>query len=75
MPAPFTPPFVTVINNLITEVQAQTTAIQNLEATVASQSEHIERMSNFQRYMAESFYGANANIGGIWDGTDRYPNI
>ena len=72
MPSPHTPPFVTTINNLVIEIQTQTTAIQNLEATVAAQSDHIEKMANFQRYMAESFYGANANVTGIWDGTDRY---
>ena len=72
MPSPHTPPFVTTINNLVTEIQTQTTAIQNLEATVAAQSDHIEKMANFQRYMAESFYGPNANVTGIWDGTDRY---
>ncbi len=72
MPAPFTPPFVTFIQNLLTEIQNQTVAIQNLEAQVVAQSEDIERLSNFARYQAESFYGPNANIAGMWDGTDRY---
>lgn len=72
MPAPFTPPFVQLIQNLITAVNTQTTAIQNLEAQVAAQSEDIERLSNYARYQAESFYGPNTDITGMWDGTDRY---
>ena len=72
MPAPFVPPFVQLIQTLITEIQAQTVAIQNLEAQVAAQSDDIEKVANFQRYSLESFYGSNADITGMWDGTDRY---
>ena len=73
MPAPFTPPFVGLIQALIAEIQAQTTAIQNLEATVAAQADDIDKMANYQRYHMESFYGPNPDIVGIWDNTDRYP--
>ena len=72
MPSPNTPPVVTTLNNLISEVQAQSVLITSLEATVAAQFDHLEKLANLQRYMAESFYGANINVTGIWDGTDRY---
>jgi len=75
MPSPFTPPFVTIVQDLITEVQTQTAAIQNLEAQVAAQADDIDKLANLARYQAESFYGANLNITGIWDGTDRYGSV
>ena len=72
MPAPRTPPFLNLINDLANAVATQTTAIQNLEAQVASQSDDIEKLANFARFQAESFYGPGVDIVGMWDGSDRY---
>lgn len=72
MPPPFSPPFVQIIADLVQAIQDQTVAIQALEAQTLAQQEHIERMANLQRYQLESFYGPNASVTGIWDGTDRY---
>lgn len=72
MPSPHTPPVVTVLNDILAAVDAQTLAIQSLEATVAAQAEHLEIAANMARYSAESIYGVNPNVTGIWDGTDRY---
>lgn len=72
MPAPRTPPFITLVNDLVNAVATQTVAIQNLEAQVAAQSDDIEKLANFARFQAESFYGPGADIAGMWDGSDRY---
>lgn len=64
-PGPKLPPTQQLLTDLLN-------AIQSLELTVAGQADDLVKMSNFQRYMAESFYGANTDIEGIWNGTDRY---
>lgn len=65
MPSPKTPPTTDLLEDILA-------AINNLNIAVQGQTEDIERIANFQRYMAESFYGANTDISGIWDATDRY---
>lgn len=65
MPSPKTPPTTDLLEDILA-------AINSLNIAVQGQTEDIERIANFQRYMAESFYGANADIAGIWDATDRY---
>jgi len=72
MPAPRTPPFADEIVDKLDEVLV---AVQNLEAQVAAQAEDLDRMANFSRLMYESMYGADPNSSGIWDGTDRYPEV
>lgn len=65
MPTPRTPPYVDEI----------LTALATLEASVAALAEDQERIANFQRLMYESWFGADANSSGIWDGSDRYPDV
>ena len=72
MPSPRTPPFVDTLDALIAAVQAQTAAIASLQLDVAALKEDMTRTAQFERYMAESFYGPNPDITGMWDGTDRY---
>ena len=68
----FTPPFVTIIQAIATAIDAQTTAIQNLEATVAAQAASLASMEadmaiakNLSAYQVESFYGASPELSGI----------
>ena len=75
MPSPFTPPLITFLQDLVTAIDANTVAVQNLEAAVTAQAENLEISVNLQRYMAESMFGANTDIDGIWDGSDRYTQV
>ena len=72
MPPPHTPPAFQVFQDILTELQDQSTAILALQAQVAAQFDHIEKLANFARWEAESFYGGHPGITGIWDDTDRY---
>jgi hypothetical protein len=72
MPAPSTPTQKEILQDILLETQAQTVAINNLEAVVAGQAEMIEISANFLRLLYESNFGADLSASGIWDGSDRY---
>lgn len=72
MPTPPTPSQKDTLEAILTETQAQSLAIANLEATVAGQAEMIEIQANLLRLMYEASFGADLNSSGIWDGSDRY---
>lgn len=68
MPSPRVPP----LYALLIDIRDR---IASLEATVATQSEDIERIANYSRLHYESMFGADASSAGIWDGTDRWPDV
>jgi len=72
MPTPRTPPFV---DELVAKLDAIELAITNMEAAIVAQSEDLERVANYQRLSYENMYGADTSSSGIWDGTDRYPEV
>ena len=72
MPSPKVPPIYQILVDIKTATEANTVAVQALQAEVAAQGEDIIRTSQLLRYLNESSVGADANITGIWDGTDRY---
>ena len=72
MPSPNSPPFIQAIADLVNAVNAQTVVLQSIETAVLAQKEDVVRAAQLARYQAESFYGANPDVTGIWDGTDRY---
>lgn len=72
MPTPSTPSLSAKIDQLTAAVQAQTVEIQINTAAIQNLQINIERVANFQRYMAESFFGATPSSQGMWDGTDQY---
>ena len=65
MPNPNVPPFAQEIIAKLDEVIA----------AVEAQGEDLERVANYQRLMYETWFGADANSSGIWDGSDRYPDV
>lgn len=75
MPTPFTPPLIQFFIDLRDAVEANTLAVQALQADIDALAEDAERTANFQRYMLESTFGATPAIEGMWDGSDRYPEI
>ena len=68
MPAPATPPSQQIWQDILT-------AIQQLQAVVVAQGDDLDKIANYQRFLAESMYGASTSIANIWDGTDRYPEV
>ena len=68
MPAPATP-------SQKETLEAILLAVQELQALVIAQGDDIDKIANYQRYIAESAVGANTDIVGIWEGTDRYPEV
>lgn len=72
MPTPRTPPQIEVLENLQAEVAAQSALIQTQTVAIQQLQNDLNRVSNFQRLMYESSFGADANSVGIWDNTDRY---
>jgi hypothetical protein len=72
MPTPNTPPFADEILATLANIEA---AVLANAAAIAAQAEDLDRIANFQRLMYESMYGADVNSAGIWDGSDRYPDV
>jgi len=75
VPTPRTPPMIAVLENIEAEVQAQSALIVAQTAAIAALAEDLDRVANYQRYTAESTFGATPSSAGIWDGTDRYPEV
>lgn len=72
MPAPNTPSISDKLDTLTAEVQAQSLLIQSQTLAIQALEENLIRVANYQRFMAESMFGATPSSAGIWDGTDRY---
>ena len=72
MPTPNTPSLSAKVDTLIAEVQAQSADIAAQTAAIVALQQDLTRVANYQRYMAESFFGASVSSQGIWDGSDQY---